>query len=110
MGGAKSLAIRVQTSYRLDAPLIIEEGGKTKNSSIPTCDLAGKSHGWRTLRQHVPGINSLRVKSKRKLFRWKTLAESREEGEAVASKRIRIIGGGLAGPEAALQAAKRGCE
>jgi methylenetetrahydrofolate--tRNA-(uracil-5-)-methyltransferase len=28
----------------------------------------------------------------------------------VATKRIRIIGGGLAGPEAALQAAKRGCE
>jgi methylenetetrahydrofolate--tRNA-(uracil-5-)-methyltransferase len=28
----------------------------------------------------------------------------------MTSKRIRIIGGGLAGPEAALQAAKRGCE
>jgi methylenetetrahydrofolate--tRNA-(uracil-5-)-methyltransferase len=28
----------------------------------------------------------------------------------VAIRRIRIIGGGLAGPEAALQAAKRGCE
>src|SRR5271155_1033290 len=28
----------------------------------------------------------------------------------MATKRIRIIGGGLAGPEAALQAAKRGCE
>jgi methylenetetrahydrofolate--tRNA-(uracil-5-)-methyltransferase len=28
----------------------------------------------------------------------------------VATSRIRIIGGGLAGPEAALQAAKRGCE
>ncbi len=28
----------------------------------------------------------------------------------MASKRIRIIGGGLAGPEAALQAAKRGCK
>jgi methylenetetrahydrofolate--tRNA-(uracil-5-)-methyltransferase len=28
----------------------------------------------------------------------------------VATKRIKIIGGGLAGPEAALQAAKRGCE
>jgi methylenetetrahydrofolate--tRNA-(uracil-5-)-methyltransferase len=28
----------------------------------------------------------------------------------MAGKRIRIIGGGLAGPEAALQAAKRGCE
>jgi methylenetetrahydrofolate--tRNA-(uracil-5-)-methyltransferase len=26
------------------------------------------------------------------------------------SKRIRVIGGGLAGPEAALQAARRGCE
>ena len=28
----------------------------------------------------------------------------------MTTKRIRIIGGGLAGPEAALQAAKRGCE
>ena len=28
----------------------------------------------------------------------------------MATRRIRIIGGGLAGPEAALQAAKRGCE
>ncbi len=28
----------------------------------------------------------------------------------MATKRIKIIGGGLAGPEAALQAAKRGCE
>jgi methylenetetrahydrofolate--tRNA-(uracil-5-)-methyltransferase len=28
----------------------------------------------------------------------------------MATKRIRIIGGGLAGPEAALQAAKRGCD
>ena len=28
----------------------------------------------------------------------------------MASKHIRVIGGGLAGPEAALQAAKRGCE
>ncbi|MGH9597352.1 MAG: FAD-dependent oxidoreductase, partial [Edaphobacter sp.] len=28
----------------------------------------------------------------------------------MANKRIRIIGGGLAGPEAALQAAKFGCE
>jgi methylenetetrahydrofolate--tRNA-(uracil-5-)-methyltransferase len=33
-----------------------------------------------------------------------------KEGEAVTTRRIRIIGGGLAGPEAALQAAKRGCE
>ena len=31
-------------------------------------------------------------------------------GGGVTIKRIRIIGGGLAGPEAALQAAKRGCE
>src|SRR5271156_668878 len=28
----------------------------------------------------------------------------------MTTKRIRIIGGGLAGPEAALQVAKRGCE
>ena len=36
--------------------------------------------------------------------------EGSAEGEAVINRRIRIIGGGLAGPEAALQAAKRGCE
>ena len=57
----------------------------------------------------MSGTNNLRVKSERKLFALKTLTENRE-GEAVAGKRIRIIGGGLAGPEAALQAAKRGCE
>ena len=28
----------------------------------------------------------------------------------MTTRRIKIIGGGLAGPEAALQAAKRGCE
>ena len=33
-----------------------------------------------------------------------------ERWGGVAIRRIRIIGGGLAGPEAALQAAKRGCE
>ncbi len=31
-------------------------------------------------------------------------------GEAYLARKIRVIGGGLAGPEAALQAAKRGCE
>jgi hypothetical protein len=34
----------------LDAPLIMEEGGKTRNSSISLCDLADKSYGWKTLR------------------------------------------------------------
>jgi methylenetetrahydrofolate--tRNA-(uracil-5-)-methyltransferase len=55
-------------------------------------------------------IKDLRSKSRRKLFHWKTLTQNRRGGEAVAIRRIRIIGGGLAGPEAALQAAKRGCE
>jgi methylenetetrahydrofolate--tRNA-(uracil-5-)-methyltransferase len=55
-------------------------------------------------------IKSLLLKSKTKSLVWKTLTQIGQEGEAVAVKRIRVIGGGLAGPEAALQAAKRGCK
>jgi methylenetetrahydrofolate--tRNA-(uracil-5-)-methyltransferase len=38
------------------------------------------------------------------------LAQKAGEGDTLATKRIKIIGGGLAGPEAALQAAKFDCE
>jgi methylenetetrahydrofolate--tRNA-(uracil-5-)-methyltransferase len=38
------------------------------------------------------------------------LSKKAREGGTLATKRIKIIGGGLAGPEAALQAAKFGCE
>src|SRR5882757_8005207 len=58
----------------------------------------------------MPGINNLQLKSRHKLFRWKTLTQNRRGGGGMTTRRIRIIGGGLAGPEAALQAAKRGCE
>src|SRR5271170_7348794 len=60
--------------------------------------------------EHASGINSLRAKSGRKLFSLKTLTENRGGGGRMTTRRISIIGGGLAGPEAALQAAKRGCE
>jgi methylenetetrahydrofolate--tRNA-(uracil-5-)-methyltransferase len=59
---------------------------------------------------HVSGINNLQVKSSPKLFVLKTLTQKQGEGEGMTTKRIKIIGGGLAGPEAALQAAKRGCQ
>jgi methylenetetrahydrofolate--tRNA-(uracil-5-)-methyltransferase len=38
------------------------------------------------------------------------LSKKAGEGGTLATKRIKVIGGGLAGPEAALQAAKFGCE
>src|SRR5271156_5934531 len=60
--------------------------------------------------EHPCGINNLRVKSGPNSFHWKTLTQNGGGGGGMATKRIRIIGGGLAGPEAALQAAKRGCE
>ena len=94
----------------LDAPLIMKEGGKTKNSSISPCGFADKFHGWKTLRNSVPGIKNLQGKSGYNSFRWKTLTQIKGGGGGMAIKRIRIIGGGLAGPEAALQAAKFGCE
>src|SRR5258708_23352204 len=85
----------------------MKEGGKTKNTSISPCDLADKSHGWKTLRQAVPGINNLQFNSRGKVFVLKTLAENRGGGGGMTTRRIRIIGGGHAGPEAALHAAKR---
>src|SRR5271154_442416 len=60
--------------------------------------------------EHASGINSLRAKSGRKLFSLKTLTENRGGGGRMTTRRIQIIGGGLAGPEAALQAANAGCE
>jgi len=44
--------------------------------------------------EYASGIKSLRAKSRRKLFRWKTLTENEEEEGGMASKRIKIIGGG----------------
>jgi methylenetetrahydrofolate--tRNA-(uracil-5-)-methyltransferase len=52
----------------------------------------------------------LALEARHKLFRSKTLTQKQRRRGAVRTRRIRIIGGGLAGPEAALQAAKRGCE
>src|ERR1700722_13519435 len=58
----------------------------------------------------LPGIKNLRSRSRHKPLCWKTLTQKQRRRRAVRTRRIRIIGGGLAGPEAALQAAKRGCE
>src|SRR5260370_41583855 len=60
--------------------------------------------------KHPYRINNLQVESRHKLFLLKTLTQNRGGGGGMTTKRIRIIGGGLAGPEAALQAAKRGCQ
>jgi len=60
--------------------------------------------------KHPYRINNLQVESRHKLFLLKTLTQNKGGGGGMTTKRIRIIGGGLAGPEAALQAAKRGCE
>jgi methylenetetrahydrofolate--tRNA-(uracil-5-)-methyltransferase len=45
-----------------------------------------------------------------KAFLSKTLTQIVRVGENELARKIRVIGGGLAGPEAALQAAKRGCQ
>jgi methylenetetrahydrofolate--tRNA-(uracil-5-)-methyltransferase len=88
----------------------MEEGGKTKiYPSHPAVSQLSPMDG-RLCVNHVSGINNLQVKYKRKLIVLKTLAESKGGGGGMTTRRIKIIGGGLAGPEAALQAAKRGCE
>ena len=50
------------------------------------------------------------MKSAPKAFLSNTLTKLHGSGGGYLAKKIRVIGGGLAGPEAALQAAKRGCE
>src|SRR5258708_33367021 len=87
----------------------MKEGGKTKNTSISPCDLADKSHGWKTLRQAVPGINNLQFNSRGKDFVLKTLAENRGGVGGMTTRRMRIIGSVHARPDNGRQSAKRRC-
>src|SRR5215469_7498017 len=55
-------------------------------------------------------INILQARSRPKLSGLNTLRKLEGEGSRLATKKIKVIGGGLAGPEAALQAAALGCQ
>ena len=61
--------------------------------------------------QH-PSLRASALHGEVKSFRQNSLQATEGEGYLAAqtAKRIRIIGGGLAGPESALQAARLGCE
>src|ERR1700735_3958573 len=56
-----------------------------------------------------PSINNLRSKCTHKLSMGRLCTKQRRRG-AVRTRQIKSSGGGLTGPEAALQAAKRGCQ